>query len=321
MPRGERGGKKEKRSKELVEATLKGEHEPKQEPSSETGLRKVSLISEIVAASVAQSKSAAKPPTKPDLVVEEKESEVPNPESSSSIKSPVAKTPDQALEERFVEAPSLLPQKRLLSEPVGSRPLVPSSSAGHPSEFPVASCSPEAALQEIWVSLDFHGCLDVAFAGDTEHQGIHPTNVAKLTSFVQENLARGVRVGVTSYIGRFGQKSQKRRQDLIDSVKQFNRNIPETKAKIGLKILDHRRKDTFLKSAGAAVHVDDRHDILDNCYSEWIQTVQVTNYPSRSRHTAFRSLSEALDFLQESRLQTALHHQRFETFWEVLTAD
>ena len=59
MPRGERGGKTTRTSKKLTEQTIRGEHVPKTEPSSATGLEGLDRVRGEVATRLATSKASS----------------------------------------------------------------------------------------------------------------------------------------------------------------------------------------------------------------------------------------------------------------------
>ena len=94
----------------------------------------------------------------------------------------------------------------------------------------------EIATQEAWVSIDFNGCTNVAKAGDTEVPEIHPYNQAALRDFLSATVDHGVRVGITSYIGVGGPRSQERRASLTQTV--GNSTLPPLThgARLGLRL-------------------------------------------------------------------------------------
>ena len=136
---------------------------------------------------------------------------------------------------------------------------------------------PRQAFQEAWISIDFHGVLDCCGAGDAESQGIHPTNVAALRNFLERTVDRGFRVGVASYIGRKGSKSASRREDLENAIRWFNEGASDPRKKLGLKIVDFpAAKTQFLQSPRVANHLDDRLDLLWQCWEVGIPGVRIT---------------------------------------------
>lgn len=207
------------------------------------------------------------------------------------------------------------PKKRPVDtsvEPQTSKPKGPAV------EFPKRSL--ERAIQEAWVSLDFNGCLNVARAGDAEVQEIHPFNQAALRDFLTATVDHGVRVGITSYIGVGGPRSQERRASLTKTVREFNASVIDPRCKIGVKVVSGRAdKGQFLREAGACIHVDDRLDTLDGVWKEApnITTFWCTDRPNNRNHQVVRSLAQALDTIRSQRIPAILHQRAFESFWVV----
>ena len=169
------------------------------------------------------------------------------------------------------------------------------------------------ANQEVRVSLDYHGVLDLSWAGDSETAGIHPHNSRLLHLFFNRYGSLGWRVGVTSYIGYH---SHERRSGLERAVREFNqgRNGP---GQLGLQILSTRDKSNFLQQAGAHVHVDDRSDTLNLISDCGINTVHLCEDRFRSRHVRVTNLGAALDHIVSSRPQARVHDSNFEYHWPI----
>ena len=399
MPRGERGGKKTKKSKELAEATIRGEHVPKSAPSSSSGLERLRRVSERDAS---KALNLNEPKAAPDSVVPVVTSEtrsLPKSVVTSEIRSvparavpkavvapvtppKVAGTPSEFVEVAVEpEFPDFEPRdKPRLSEAVPEKlgkpvvkppkPVAPfvassvvpgipqassvvasSSSQGfrvppkkRPAEPPFESSAskpksvvreipkPPAsapssvaktigvapAIQEYRVSIDFNKVLNVQQAGDAEFRdGIHPVNVQLLRDFIGKHVDRGVRVGVTSYIGQFGNRSQARRSHLTEVVRAFNRDQPNFNSRLGLRILDTRKKSLVLNHVGTAVHIDDTLECLDSC-DNTIETYWVTRARHHNRHYPVDSLRSALQWIEQGRFSATLQTRTFESCWVVL---
>ena len=295
MPRGERGGKKIQLSKSLIEATLRGQHQPTSEPSSASGIRRVVAIAERIA------QEPAVPTT------ESQESRTPPvPDSTTSV------AQNAAEESAVVTSAGVEPVgSRLSGSRASSRALkpcqgAPSSSKG--AELPAGGVrlseldrsvkprlGPPQAIQEIRISLDFNNVLNIAQAGDQEFDGIHPNNVWALKEFIRNNVDRGVRVGVTSYIGTKGSKSQARRTRLFEVVRAYDQSVVDSLQHLGVWIVSSPcDKGIFLQQAGAVVRVDDRLSCLNSC-SRSIHTYWVTRSSTfHNTHIIVPSLEQAL---------------------------
>ena len=66
---------------------------------------------------------------------------------------------------------------------------------------------------------------------------IHPDNQAALRDFLSATVDHGVRVGITSYIGVGGPRSQERRASLTKTVREFNASAIDPRCKIGVRIV------------------------------------------------------------------------------------
>ena len=193
---------------------------------------------------------------------------------------------------------------------VGERPSFP----GTP---PLAkSLGVEAAIQECRISVDYNHVLNLEYAGDRESPGIHPANVRLLKEFIRNHKDRGVRIGVTSYIGTQGWYSQDRRNHLNQEIAEFNRSETDPKAKLGVCIVDTRQKGLFLNTTGCAIHIDDKLECLDSCHPS-ITTFWVSKAKRHHRHHIVSSLREALEQIEQGRFQAILQARPFENCWAV----
>lgn len=368
--RGERGGKKTRKSKELARQTLAGKHVPSTAPSSKTGLSRVAEVERrFIQDSIegaASSSSRPSPAVAEEIragpsesefesaslgfvevaVVAEQESSVSPTKVSSAVVVPVVvpepgfqpKTPPkdpppkaksatviQEEPQRVVLRPAKVASSTLVVPPPPKKRPVDTSvepqtckSKGPAVEFPKRPL--ERAIQEAWVSVDFNGCANVAKAGDVEVPEIHPYNQAALRDFLSATVDHGVRVGITSYIGVGGPRSQERRASLTKTVREFNASAIDPRCKIGVRIVSGRAdKGQFLREAGACIHVDDRLDTLDGVWQEApnITTFWCTNRPHNRNHQVVRSLAQALDTIRSQRIPATLHQRPFESFWVV----
>ena len=93
-----------------------------------------------------------------------------------------------------------------------------------------------AVIEEARISIDYHGVLDVAEAGDRESQGIHSVNQRALETFLNQFADQGFKIGICSYIGETGPRSAERRSQILASVMAFNSDKPLAE-RIGLRIV------------------------------------------------------------------------------------
>lgn len=341
MPRGERGGKKVRRSENLTRETESGLHHPKRAPSSSTGVSRYNRVLGEVAFEAAKSKTSSAPLTPP--------------KESRAIPKSTPEEPEDVLEiittsVRTIQLPPAPPPKATCSansEPAVAKPIASSKALVTPvtvgTEVQVVGetvskasqkrdltveildspkakrrawlSAPRAANQEVWVSLDYNHVCNVAQVGDRPIDTIHPLNSVALRSFIDRNSDRGFRVGITSYIGEAGPHSQSRRHSLLRAVREFNGNQPDPEKRVGVRVVNKPYdKAPFLSRAGAAVHADDRIDILNkiegDCVTIWLSTA------ARSRHLLVSSLPQALKLIEE-RAKATLHQQDFEIFWQI----
>ena len=317
--RGERGGKKVQRSKRLAADTLRGSHTPTTRPSSEAGLSRIGAVEKQVVFSEAASPNSAQsslhPTCSPNTLAV----------SSHDPSSEKFSTPSVT---HFVSVPTpkVTPSKRSAEET--SKALVCRETSNESSALEAALKSasiilnPKPARQECWISVDFNGCLNVSRSGDQETDGIHPHNRRVLLDFFEASSGRGFRIGITSYIGQHGPRSVERRANLLDSVRSFNQEVERQENKVGVRIVERKEaKALFLKESGAALHVDDRRDLLNQIVEECpgIKTIWVSKARYSTGHLLVRSLQEALDLViqGETRIAASLHSRSFESFWRV----
>ena len=376
MPRGERGGKKNARSKYLSREVYEGRHNPVTAPTSEAGInrrqrvreevdrqREPVVTTEVRAVPKRGSGSGgvnlqAAPVTPPKAPAAASSSQGGYPvvdpvggslasSSSAPVSVPVAnpivepkpklrlprkrdlgEVVEPKAEARSVVAASTPKQKavspvvakdkssseassssRRLSEPVvdlsGSNPHVERTSAP----------SVPAAIQEYRISIDFNQVLNIQQHGDRECAGIHPYNVQLLKSFLERNQGRGFRLAVTSYIGRTGEHSQERRDQLIRTVREFNRDQVGEENKLGVRVVESRHKGQLLNPNGVHVHIDDKIICLNSC-ADSIRTFWVSNprFPHR-RHQSVNSLEQALRIIEDGRIETSVQSRPFGSIW------
>ena len=350
--RGPRGGKKTVRARELAEAYARGEYQPVhgQSPSSETGLARAKAafkaaasssssivpeasssvvstseldagveVEEIVTTSVRSlTKSTVTRPQEyfePVLSVSSPPSKASHPSSSSvgdlaSSSSPVFVVGKES--ETTKTPPKQGSLKRSIAEAIPVK-LGPDSSRGRDFVRPKVS---QATGAEVRVSVDYNGVLNVGRAGDSECDGLHPNCERSLRAFIGEHHPRGIKVGVTSYIGLKGRLSQSRRRDLLSCIREFNIN-QSLAEKVGVRIVSDRKdKASFCNSSTVSYHIDDRVDVLNEFQGSGIHTILIARKGTRSRfHTVLSSLPEALEFIAQSRFEPKICEKRFENCW------
>lgn len=202
--------------------------------------------------------------------------------------------------------------KRSIAEAIPVK-LGPDSSRGRDFVRPKVS---QATGAEVRVSVDYNGVLNVGRAGDSECDGLHPNCERSLRAFIGEHHPRGIKVGVTSYIGLKGRLSQSRRRDLLSCIREFNIN-QSLAEKVGVRIVSDRKdKASFCNSSTVSYHIDDRVDVLNEFQGSGIHTILIAREGTRSRfHTVLSSLPEALEFIAQSRFEPKICEKRFENCW------
>ena len=118
---------------------------------------------------------------------------------------------------------------------------------------------------EIRVSLDFHNVLDCEYAGGPAPAGVgvRGSNQLAILEFLQQDQRH--RIGVCSYIGEFGQKSQSRRAELRSNVQSLNRfltlrGVPNHQL-VSLCICSDQDKRPITANVCAA-HIDDKASVI-----------------------------------------------------------
>ena len=227
-PRGERGGAKARRQKELREKTLAGEYIPKADypETPNFGSQVGSYTSEV------RRLPRAQPSERSELGEALKQSsEFPastgesehlprasgSQSSSSRPVSQIATTvgSKRPIEESQSESEKASPLAARLSQPIG-----PVWKAG--SFEKTESPSAPGQSVELRLSLDFHNVLDVEVAGARSYSSvISQENRRAIYEFICKSSRH--RLSICSYIGHRGWQSQQRRSDLREEVKSVNR--------------------------------------------------------------------------------------------------
>ena len=179
-------------------------------------------------------------------------------------------------------------------EPVSlSAPLTSLNPRDQPEVKTTSLAAPRRGL-ELRVSLDYHGVLDCDVAKGPSAKGITTSNREAICSFLATSHYN--QVGVCSYIGRFGQKSQQRRQSLECEIRALNnylrcQGIPESRL-VKLCITSQQVKPEVHKDC-CSVHVDDKISVLQACQERQVVPVLFTTCASDQFATA-STLSDAL---------------------------
>lgn len=289
-----KGGQKTKRSKELTEETVRGNHNPRSAPTSKAGVERLQAVVQRVVLEETRPKSA--PSNVETLQVSEPKSSVVSAEpsrlvspkvgfgsslslgpsaGSSRLGTPTPETPPNPTEVGLA-----LPSKRkseekpedsraegvkakgvqLLSEAanLGLRPN-PGLRIGPPSP-PI----PEGAT--VRISIDLHGVLDLGAATE----GCWSTD-AKCCLANWLHTDRRHEAGVCSYIGLHGHSSNKRRSEAIRELHSFNQsNFTDLR----LLITSDRDKPALVPEE-VAVHIDDRLDLAVKLRERGVDTIIV----------------------------------------------
>lgn len=301
-PRGERGGAKARRQKELREKTLAGEYIPKADypETPNFGSQVGSYTSEV------RRLPRAQPSERSELGEALKQSsEFPasagesehlprasgSQSSSSRPVSQIATTvgSKRPIEESQSESEKASPLAARLSQPIG-----PVWKAG--SFEKTESPSAPGQSVELRLSLDFHNVLDVEVAGARSYSSvISQENRRAIYEFICKSSRH--RLSICSYIGHRGWQSQQRRSDLREEVKSVNRwlssrGVSEEQLIRLLITSDPLKKE--LQREAVSLHCDDKQDILDSCAWSGVATVHFTKLASRY-HRACTRISEVLE--------------------------
>lgn len=183
-----------------------------------------------------------------------------------------------------------LPPKRL-SEPVApeTNPPIVKTSTG--------TCT----NPEIRVSLDFHNVLDCEYAGGPAPAGVgvRGSNQLAILEFLQQDQRH--RIGVCSYIGEFGQKSQSRRAELRSNIQSLNRfltlrGIPNHQL-VSLCICSDQDK-CRINSNVCAVHIDDKASVIRAVRGRGVSGVQFAQGFSHEWPVIQTTIADALQRVQ-----------------------
>lgn len=271
-PRGERGGKKTKRQKQLWEQTVKGERTPKewrterpnygsQRSAQECEVETV----EVITSSVRSLSSAPSrlDPVKEFVPVEVEEDESPNLPSSAASQASVL----QSLSQEITADQRLGPSRVKVTAPAISLPVT-----------------------EVRVSLDFHQTLDNEFAGGRQ----------AIFDFLSHSPKHFL--SIVSYIGERGRDSSQRREDLKRVVIQLNQKLHSLgirKEQLVRVLITSDKAKRELVSSAVSVHVDDKESVLESCYNQGVEGI----WYSRRLHRYYQccsTIKECLDYVQRS---------------------
>ena len=279
--RGERGGKKVQKQKELQERVRSGEVVPK-----------VPWPTPAVVAPKAQEPVSPDPISRP-----RSRSRSPEPVLGVSVS---GQSVEKTLSQKIVPQFALRPRE----QPAFVEP------------NPRSVLFPPQAIYEVRISVDFNGVSNIARVGDKEQDSLHPYTVQLFKSYLSQFGLAGHRVGITSYIGTKGPHSESRRNSLTQAVQDYNNSCDHPAHKIGLRILSSRDKSTFLKAAGVDVHIDDRQDTCLLALEQGIRVVRVSDHRS-NKFPCVLSLQEALPIATQG-LSARLRAEPFESFFTIL---
>ena len=281
-PRGERGGKKTKRQKQLWEQTVKGERTPKewrterpnygsQRSAQECEVETV----EVITSSVRSLSSAPSrlDPVKEFVSVEVEEDESRNLPSSAASQASVL----QSLSQEITADQRLGPSRVKVTAPAISLPVT-----------------------EVRASLDFHQTLDNEFAGGRCYEGIRSVNRQAIFDFLSHSPKHFL--SIVSYIGERGRDSSQRREDLKRAVIQLNQKLHSLgirKEQLVRVLITSDKAKRELVSSAVSVHVDDKESVLESCYNQGVEGI----WYSRRLHRHYQccsTIKECLDYVQRS---------------------
>ena len=321
MPRKERGGKKTAKSKELTEATVKGQHHPRSEPTSETSRKRLEVV--VARVALEQSVSKASPSIFPESLGEPEAAwtsssasratkvTVPEPvgpppvakeqasSSSSRVRSLVADPPpntefskaplesNQQLEEFEPIAPPETPKtlvlqgKRKSIVPVDEE--IPKAKAAvsqglrisDPSTllrpqvtaFPVVTPSPpNLENATVRISVDLHGVLDLNSPVEGRWNEVAKSALANWLHSDHRHQA-----GVATYIGEHGYRSQRRRREALEEVRNFNETF---NCDLRIHITPDRSKPE-LNPNQVSIHIYDRLDLARLLWNRGLDCILV----------------------------------------------
>lgn len=317
-----RGGKKTKRKQELWDATERGEHVPKAKCSSlphrvQAGIESGDLV--IVDGSTAASSSVAVPAAKPVSPVFPVEAfsvravpkakvsveafsvgSVPKAKSASEVPEPkvppkappkdcfkepvefVTEGPCQAGDPEHSEAKEVVLLGRNPRKETGT--LSTQAFVLRPNPGNPASTVREVVRGEVRVSLDFHGVVQ------GYDNRVPPENLKAIEEFLVDSTHN--QVGICSFIGQYGNRSQSRRQEVKEIVLAFR---ARSGLNLGLCITTDKSKrdiDGFVHC-----HIDDRVDTCLGVVSRGGVAILISDRPHPTLET-HRSLPLALQAIR-----------------------
>ena len=160
-----------------------------------------------------------------------------------------------------VRAPGLAPTDPKAPVPTLSDPLVDFTNRDPPI---LATATSSVDDRQVRVSLDYSGALNVVSAGRSETDSVHPSCREEIRHFLLQSRAH--RVGICSYIGVSGPKSQQRRDHLPQQVQYLNRwllseRVPQEQL-VGLHITSDQSKP-IVRGTVCSTHLDDKWTVIE----------------------------------------------------------
>lgn len=318
MPRGERGGKKTRKSEALARETLEGRHNPKSAPTGSASLARVEKVRGELAASsasraVVDTVDSSSVGDITQFLVAPALSENPQAGSSSDSKKKASPAKRQLELPRGERSPKA---KAVAVEPVSptvSLELVPTVEAKaapvEPKATPVvakavSAVSPKAVIPKarprisdpvVGLSPAAHIPVERTAAPSANcfiRISVDLHGVLDLNTEVEGRFERTARsslcnwlhksryhqAGICSYIGRAGPSSQARRQSAVSEVHRFNSDY-HTQLRL---LIDSDKAKPLLNPRTVSIHIDDRLDLAWKLSERGLDTILVNPFLCRN---------------------------------------
>ena len=183
------------------------------------------------------------------------------------------------------------PKKRSLADPV-----VDLSAADQSKTIP--RYIPTEDRTEVRFVLDYNGTSNVDRPGGKQFDRFHNDVIQAIVECLKNSPKH--RVGIKSYIGEFGSKSQQRRESLRTQVIFLNRylltqQIPENQL-VGLSITTSRDK-VDLTGAVCNTHLDDKWETVDRVSNNGVDTFLYFKRP----YTGYKVVSSVQEYLTQAQ--------------------
>eukprot|EP00435_Cladocopium_sp_Y103_P072178 s497_g39.t1 len=127
---------------------------------------------------------------------------------------------------------------------------------------------PPAPELEVRVSIDYNNTLNVVQAGGRQSDRIDSDAAGAIRTWLKRSPTH--KVGICSYIGTFGDKSQSRRESLTNNVQMFNRWLAASGIPVEQLVslcITSKREKPMLKRDLVTAHLDDKWQVIEKALS------------------------------------------------------